>query len=155
MVLFVFLPELGVIVTDMEWSYTSSKPIPSQPDVLEIDMSVDSLETASGIDGRRMWRVGIFASKRRDGTGPRQSTNYQILNTFQARKPLVAGQRLNIDTIATRFDLDEINCDSGYRYLCLEFAKSMRPLPDFEFTTTTGGNTIIRCKEHECDRGET
>ena len=141
-------------MTDMEWSYTSDKPNPIQPDVLDIEMSVDSLETASGIEGRRLWRVGIFASKRRDGSGPRQGTNYQILNTFQARKPLVAGQRLSNDNIGTRFNLDQINCDSGFRFICLEFARSMRPVPVFKFSTSSGDDSIIRCKEHECERGE-
>ena len=148
-----FVNSAGVIVTDMDWTYSSSKPNPNRPDSLVIDLSVDSLETASSIRGRRLWRVGIFASKRPDGTGTRRNTKYQILNTFQAGKELIAGQTMRFDNLGTTFNLEDVSCDTGFKYLCLEFARSFRPLPGFEFTTITGGNTMIRCKQRPCDRG--
>lgn len=145
----------GVIVDDMDWTMNVlSETVKSgQASPIRLGINVDSRATAGSVNGDTLWRVGMYGSTRPDGKGKQIGVKRQILSRDQSSRDLTAGDTLSFESVDTEFDLSALGCESEFQYLCVEFAKGLRARPDFKFQTADGGETITRCKDQECRKG--
>lgn len=121
-----------------------------------VTLNVEASFTADSVDrrGRSLWRVGVFASGNEDGSGPRVDEVYQTLDdrtSSQTKK----GTPLELNAIDTNFEIGSVGCTPETSYVCVEFAKSDTPNPDFTLNfdsdlTSQLGNSLIKCKSQEC-----
>ena len=122
-------------------------PIDFQAEVATSPYGKDSL---SGSD---LWKLGLFGSKKGDGSGVRLGELQQLLSSEQVALEYNAGETLRYDNMRQKFDLGLLGC-KAYRYLCLEFGQAKRPDPEFNFYTGPGTPTLITCEEQPCRSGK-
>ena len=124
----------------------------NQPSQLTIDATVFTSDSRQ-LSGTGLWRMGIYASQNRNGTGPRLHYTEQVLDPRAASTSLSSGSLLFLRSVQTEFDISTLGC-LEFTHLCAEFTQGDNPSPEFKFEVAGGGNVITECIEVECSAGE-
>lgn len=147
--LFYWFNGTGAVARDIEWEADIGDAPFGQPSPLTIDANVLFDPDSPDVAGDGLWQLGVFAAKMPDGTGPRRDEVTQTLDPYNQALPLEEGGPLDFGSIDVPFPIDELGCDE-YRWLCIEFKRGEAPNPDFGFTTESGEDSLISCKEQKC-----
>lgn len=141
-----FFPSiLGVILTGIDWSYDESVPR-----TLSISASADVTLNSRNLDGSGLWTMGLFGSTNGRGLGNRLGHQQQILNLYNQGRTVMPPRPITFRNIDTRFNIEQLGCNSEYQYLCLELSKGANPNPEFSFRTIDGDDSLMSCKQREC-----
>ena len=142
----------GVVAEELVWSYAAGDYALGETASLAIETEISVTEDSRDVDGLRLWNLALFASTADDGTGRRVAVQSQILDAYNQAQALTPPAPLQFNLASVRYDMNPLGC-TAYGYLCLEYSKQSGSDPDFKFETTTGGDSLISCKEVQC-RGE-
>ena len=147
---------LGVLARNFQWDYeVNGAALPGKETPMTVEMSLDTLRGSRSLEGEGLWRMGLFGSGNRDGSGTRSVYKEQILNEANMATGMAGnGASMSIKPIETDFDIGTVGCVEGIDYLCAEFTKGSMPDPDFKFDIVgrrpEEGNTFTSCKRQEC-----
>ena len=138
----------------MEWSRDVGQLQYGVSTPLTISADVSATPDSPSVAGTGLWKMNLFGSRNMDGSGDRVAERTQILDGSNQAKPLADGSTpIEFTDIGTNFPMEELGCGEA-NYLCLEFTKGDRPNPEYSYSTVSGADSIINCKEEDC-RGTT
>ncbi|XP_071825938.1 uncharacterized protein [Apostichopus japonicus] len=107
-----------------------------------VTATVSTSLNSDRIEGRGLWRLGIFGSRSQDGSGERLHEMRNILSDDVAAMPLIPGQELVLPGNAI-INLQGIGTGQDFSYFCMEFAKGDHADPDFDMPMQ--GGSIVSC----------
>ncbi len=149
MEIFILVIFTGVIATALDWTYDASEYSFGEMATLSFDVDVSTTDDSRTVDGLRLWQLGMFVSTAPDGSGRREAVRTQILDGYNQARPLSPPSPIDFEFSGVRLDMNPLGC-TDFRYLCLEFGKQAGSDPEFSFATATGGDTLVSCKEVQC-----
>ena len=104
------------------------------------------------VSGVHLWKLSLFGSKNKQGTGERFAPIEQLLTGAQAATTMRSGLPLQFDDVVTEFDVSWLGCED-FQFLCLEFSRGDNPQPEFYLLYETDTTSLVTCKKSTCDSG--
>lgn len=103
--------------------------------------------TSSDVHGSNLWVLKVFASKSKNGGGPRVGEISQALSGAQQSQRIQNGRRLAFRDITATLDLTGVKCNNA-KFLCAEIMKGSNR--DFEIVGENDRSTVgcakLKCK---------
>ncbi|XP_022088425.1 uncharacterized protein LOC110978062 isoform X2 [Acanthaster planci] len=116
---------------------------------IEFDVSVTSNPNSGDATGANLWRLNTFVSNYPDGTGTRRNLVRQTLTPEMASRDLRSGSRLNFNNLAARINKEDLPCEEGGGYLCVELSKGDTSTLDFTLAGSREG-ALKKCRKLNC-----
>lgn len=136
-----------MVARGLSWSYQADNVIAGIENPISIDAEVTFTDDSSNVRGDYLWRLGLYGSKFRDGSGEKFNYNRQVLNDAESSLDLVS-TKLTFSQGAAMFDVAAIGC-TEYIFSCMEFTKNEEG-QDFAFSVFPEGDVLTLCKESPC-----
>ncbi|XP_022088423.1 uncharacterized protein LOC110978061 isoform X2 [Acanthaster planci] len=127
--------------------------IDDQTNEIKFDVSVTSNPNSGDATGRNLWQLESYVSNDPEGSGRRRILERQTLTPEMASRDLRSGSRLTFNNLAARINKDDVPCEEGGGYLCVEIQKARYSSLDF---TLDGAreDSLRRCKKLKCAKAE-
>ncbi|XP_072021184.1 uncharacterized protein [Amphiura filiformis] len=140
-----------LVIEGFEWSVASKRVPRGSPPTVTLNVTAILSDNDAYVSGKKLWRLGLFASEWNDGWGVRKNEVRQLLTPKQRKQTARGGVPLTFQNVEGAFDYTEIGCDN-YRFLCFELAKHGKAKPDFNMRMYTMQDTLIGCDEVPCQQ---
>ncbi len=120
-------------------------------------------ESSSNIRGTGLWKLSMYGSKNKDGTGEQFERYDQMLSPSQQSQPLIIGEGPKITANLTfvlflgaqgELDISKIGCDDDFRYVCFDFMRGDNSEPVFMFKSTQRDSSKLTTCSDMCDLHE-
>ncbi len=120
---------------------------------IEFDVSVYANPNSGDASGRNLWRLETFIANTPTGDGNRRMLDRQTLTPEMGSRDLKSGSRLMFNNLAARIDKDDLPCEEGGGYLCVEVSKGDNPSLDY---TLNGAreDSLRKCRKLKCAKGK-
>ncbi len=147
--------KLGMVIAlDVDFSMEVQRSWPDMNYQFTLNATVIFSEASRDVIGTGLWKLSMYESNTNGSFGEHGNRIAQVLPTSEQSKPLIQGRPLKFVNLRGQFDISAIGCDREYRYLCVDFTKGERPVPDFKFTSLQADETKItacvdRCPDKE------
>ena len=117
----------------VRWSATGLKP--NQKAAFTMNVTVGFSEATDYVSGTGLWKLSMYGSPNKDGTGEKFQHFDQVLSSAHQSQPLVESTREGMVFVGAQGELDvlAIGCGKQFRYVCFDFTKGDNPQPDFNF----------------------
>ncbi|XP_072174385.1 uncharacterized protein [Diadema setosum] len=146
----------NVYAESLDWNLTpTDRVLPGQETGVSIDSTVMFREGNRMVQGNGLWRMGLYGSRNRDGTGEKFGYKEQTLDRTQEGQTLEADSMLEVAGATTNFEIGTVGCND-FGYVCVEFTGGENPVPLYYFRVdgaaddSPEANTLVHCKEQEC-----
>ncbi|XP_072173532.1 uncharacterized protein [Diadema setosum] len=111
---------------------------------LTVDLTGITDEEATNVKGDDLWKVGVYGSRKPDGTGPKAGLVEQILDPQEAGTTLNDGENLPLENVDFDFDMSGIRCEDA-SYLCFDLDKNPRSSVDYIFEARPDDSVTTEC----------
>ncbi|XP_038058441.1 collagen alpha-2(V) chain-like isoform X2 [Patiria miniata] len=116
---------------------------------IEFDVTVTSNPNSGDASGRNLWRLKSYVSNDPDGTVKVRTLDSQTLTPEMSSRSLRSGTRLTFNNLAARINKDDVPCEEGGGYVCVELTKSEQSSFDFTLAGAREG-ALRKCKKLNC-----
>ncbi|XP_038058442.1 uncharacterized protein LOC119729773 [Patiria miniata] len=140
----------AVFARHLSWDHESEQVTLGLKSPITISSMVEFTPTGKNVSGTNLWKLSLFGSKNKQGTGDRFTPIEQLLTDSQTAMTMRSGSPLHFDDLRTEFDVGWLGCGE-FQFLCLEFARGDNPEPEFHLLYETNTTSLVTCKRSTCE----
>ena len=111
---------------------------------MTVDLSGITAEEATTVMGQDLWQVGVYGSRKADGSGPKAGFIEQILDPSEAATNLNDGENLPLENVGFDFDMTGIRCEDA-EYVCFDLNKNPKASVNFVFEARPDDSVLTEC----------
>ena len=138
-----------VAIGNVSWGVQLVSIRRNAPSDVSVSASMYTMPGSDVINGRGLWRIGLFGSPSANGSsGDRFNYVRQLLSPSESSQNAGPSTKLTFPSLITQFDVLSLGC-TEFKYLCIEIAKGDNPQPDFVFHNDAQ-KPIILCRKVSC-----
>ncbi|XP_033625444.1 uncharacterized protein LOC117288629 isoform X2 [Asterias rubens] len=123
-------------------------------DEIVFDVTTTSNPNSGDATGRNLWKLETYVANNKDGEGSRHTLDRQTLSSEMASRDLKSGNRLVFNNLAARINKDDVPCEEGGGYICVELKKGDNPTLPFTLSGARGQDSLRKCRKLKCLKAE-
>ena len=115
-------------------------------------MNINSNPNSGDANGNGLWKLETFVANTPTGDGSRRTLDRQTLTPEMSSRDLRSGSRLVFNDLAARINKEDVPCEEGGGYLCVELSRGDNPSIDY---TLSGAreDSLRKCRKIKCEKG--